>query len=209
MTSHSVTFNRSSLTLESALAAAQNALVHTGVKPGGNYTLTRWNNDETENDIVALREGLSRDALVAIVESPMSYNDLSYSLWYERTEFTLGMRRRGEKLDLSLVFLSDVIKNQDPLWIVAVMLGFSSAFGAEAAMLCDESDETAMWLRRKADEDLADIVIARCIGRDLLPAPPLAMLHKDRCDLPVMIREAAPGVTVKRALSGYVVCSML
>jgi hypothetical protein len=185
------------------------------VQPGGNYTLSHWSDDESEHDIVAMKQGRSREALPVITEKPHTFNAVSFTLHLDLPEtalqFLIIVRGKAAAVHVGVVFMSDILEEGSlgSSGVVKLLDTLLPALGKESALLCDKGDEGAVDGRLWAGESLSSIILARAKGEDPLPPPLLALLKADLCDDATLgaVREA--GVKVRLTLKKHVVFSIV
>src|SRR6478752_5090508 len=199
---HSIHFGIIDGSIMDAVAVVRDAVAATSVlKPGGEYRLSRSDQDGARLDVVASHRGLPRDALPAIEEDAVSFNQVSFPLYADLPDLrivnpTLTLQTCRKGIALNVIFASDVLEWAGASWIVKTLDVLLPALGLDAAILCDKKDEGDVSRRADSGEPIRSIVLDRAIGRDPLPPPVLGMVRADRCDSRILREARARGVSV-------------
>ena len=194
MSNHSINFSAIPRPFNQALEAIKNALSATDLKPGGYYRLIQWTQDDSDNEIVAVQRGLSRNHLPEIKEDPESFNAVTFVVWSETTELMLNLRRHDGWIQFSLVALEDLLSTRGEPWVTSTMSAFLATLKLDAAIVCDEEDEEEVERRMRAGEPLSALILSRVRGKDPLPVPLLALVKAELCDGTIWEQAAAQGV---------------
>lgn len=209
LTAHSIALSDIALPHNEVVERIWRALETLGVKSGGAYCLKRYTPDGSII-LVADREGLPRESLPAVEESPDSYNSVTYSLWIDTMEILMLADGSVSPPEYTLVFMGNATKRPGQAWLARACEALLVTLGIEVAvLLASTGEETETEHRRAAGTPLVALVFERLRGLSPLGPPLLAVVDAKTVPSEIYEEAHAIGVRVGTMPSGAVMFSTI